>query len=96
MTGRNAAAQLLLLGRATEKKDTVGSTKSPCDVKRQLLLDYLAALEDLKVARREHSEILMSGSRSVALRSAQRIRELEALSKENRTRYREHCHKHRC
>jgi hypothetical protein len=80
----------------TEKKCTLGSTKSPCDVKRQLLLDYLAALEDLKVARREHSEILMSGSRSVALGSAQRIKEFETLSKENRARYTKHSHKHRC
>jgi hypothetical protein len=67
-----------------------------CDVKRQLLADNLACLERLKVAEREHSEILLASSDGVALRSTQRIEAMKALSSAACARYAAHCHNHRC
>ena len=68
-----------------------------CDVKRQLLADHLACLERLKVAEREHSEILIAGTGDgVVSRSTFRIEAMKALSSAARARYAEHCHQHRC
>ena len=70
---------------------------SKCDVKRQLLADYMTSLEHLKVAKREHAEILMMDTGDgVAVRSTQRIEGIKALSSAARARYAEHCHQHRC
>jgi hypothetical protein len=68
-----------------------------CDVKRQLLDDYMASLEHVKIAQREYTEILTVGTGGgAALRSSERIEVLKALSGEARARYAEHCHAHRC
>jgi spermidine synthase len=70
---------------------------SGCDLKRQLLADYMASLEHLKVAEQEHKEILTVGTGDgVVLRSTQRIEAIKAMSGEARARYAEHCHAHRC
>jgi len=68
-----------------------------CDVKRQLLADYMTSLEHLKVAEQEHKEILISGTGDgVVSRSTLRIEALKSLSAAARSRYAEHCHAHRC
>jgi spermidine synthase len=70
---------------------------SICDVKRQLLADYMASLEHLKVAEQEHKEILIAGTGDgVVPRSALRIEAKKALSSAARARYADHCHSHRC
>jgi len=76
----------------------VPSPKLSCDLKRQLLHDYIAALERVKVARREHTEMLVAaGTRDgMALRSSQRIEAIKALCNAIRERYSDHCHLHRC
>ena len=69
---------------------------SNCDVKRQLLADYMTSLEHLKVAKREHAEILMAGTGDgVVVRSTQRIEGIKAPSSAARARYAER-HQHRC
>ena len=74
------------------------SPKLSCDVKRLLLHDYIAALERVKVARREHTEMLVAAGTSdgMALRSSQRIEAIKALCNAVRERYSDHCHVHRC
>ena len=70
---------------------------SICDVKRQLLADYMASLEHLKVAEQEHKEILTAGTGDgVVSRSSLRVEAKKALSSVARARYAEHCHAHRC
>ena len=52
----------------------MGFSKTPCQIKRDLLVDYLSTLEQLKVAQWQHKEILTIGiGDGLALRSAQRI-----------------------
>ena len=66
-------------------------------MKRDLLLDYLSTLEKLKVAEREHKEILAAGtSDGAAARSAVRIKAIKALSSLARAKYTEHCRAHHC
>ena len=56
------------------------SLTSSCEVKRELRRDYVAILERVKVARREHTETLAAGgSDSLALRSTQRVAAIKAL-----------------
>ena len=57
------------------------------DLKRQLLADYLACLERLKAAEREHSEVLLTDSDDAVLRSAQRIEAMKAVCSAARARY---------
>ena len=85
----------------TEPKDDRNPSEeiklTGCDVKRQLLADYLARLERCKVAEQEHKEILTVGTGDgVVLRSTQRIEAIKAMSGEARARYAEHCHALRC
>lgn len=72
-------------------------SKTPCQRKRDLLVEYLSTLERLKVAEREHKEILAAGtSDGLTARSAVRIKAIEALSSLARAKYAEHCRAHRC
>ena len=75
----------------------MGSSKTPCEIKRDLLVDYLSALERLKVAQWEHKEILTMGmADGLALRSAQRIEAIKSLCRGAKAKYTEHCRAHRC
>ena len=75
----------------------MGSSKTPCEIKRDLLVDYLSALERLKVAQWEHKEILTIGiGDGLALRSAQRIEAIKAACRISMAKYTEHCRAHRC
>ena len=87
----------LPLCRETERRQSV-SPKLSCDVKRELLRDYIAALERVKVARREHTEMLVAAGTSdgLALGSSQRVEAIKALCNTVRERYSDHCHVHRC
>jgi nitrate reductase beta subunit len=67
-----------------------------CDLKRQLLADYMAALKNLKVARREFAEILTAGCDAMALRSMHRIKAIKELCSAARVRFTTHRHQHRC
>ena len=69
------------------------SAKTPCQMKRDLLVDYLSSLEQLKVAQWEHKEILTIGigNDGLALRSAQRIEAIKAQCRISRAKYTEHC-----
>ena len=61
---------------------------SNCDLKRQLLAAYMTSVEHLRVAKREHAEILAAGTGDgVVVRSTQRIEGLKALSIAARARY---------
>ena len=69
----------------------------PCEVKRDLLVEYLSTLERLKAADWEHKQILAAGTGDgVALRSAERIEELKLLCRAARMEYTEHCRAHHC
>ena len=75
----------------------MGVAKTPCQIKRDLLLEHLSKLERLKVAEREHKEILAVGpSDGAAARSAVRIQAMKALSSLARAKYTEHCRAHHC
>jgi hypothetical protein len=50
-----------MLTDRTERRQLTKS-KSPCESKRELLRDYMARVETLKVARQEITEILMTTS----------------------------------
>ena len=68
-----------------------------CDLKRELLREYIAALEKLKVVQDEE-EVLAAGTRgrSIASRCVQRIKAIKALASEARMRFSAHRHEHRC
>jgi hypothetical protein len=75
----------------------MGFSKTPCQMKRDLLVDYLSTMERLKVAQWEHKEILTIGiGDGLALRSAQRIEAIKSLCRAARAKYSEHCRAHRC
>jgi hypothetical protein len=75
----------------------MGPSKTACRMKRDLLLDYGSTLEKLKIAEREHQEILAAGtSDGAAARSAVRINSIKALCRLARAMYTEHCRGHRC
>jgi hypothetical protein len=75
----------------------MGFSKTPCQIKRDLLVDYLSTMERLKVAQWEHKEILTIGiGDGLALRSAQRIEAIKSLCRTARAKYTEHCRAHRC
>jgi hypothetical protein len=69
----------------------------PCGMKRDLLREYMSALEKLKVAQREHEEILAAGTgESGASRSTHRIEAIKAIASAARMRFSAHRHEHRC
>jgi len=72
------------------------SPKLCCDVKRELLHVYIAALERVKVAEREHAEMLLTATDGMALRSSHRLEAIKSLRNAARDRYSDHCHVHRC
>ena len=66
-------------------------------MKRDLLLDYLSNLEQLKVAQWQHKEILtIEIGDGLALRSAQRIEAIKAQCGISRAKYTEHYRAHHC
>ena len=69
-----------------------------CDLKRELLREYMAALEKLKVVQDEYEEVLAAGTRGRGLvsRCVQRIKAIKALASEARMRFSAHRHEHRC
>ena len=76
------------LSAEKRKEGKVLSPKSSCDVKRELRHDYIAVLERVKVARREHTETLAAAaSDGMALRSSQRVEAIKALCSAVRERY---------
>jgi hypothetical protein len=84
-----------LLPRLWKRKE--GEVPKPCEVKRDLLVEYLSTLQQLKVADWEHKQILVVGTGDgVALRSAQRIEAIKSLCTEARVKYIAHCRAHRC
>ena len=66
----------------------------PCGMKRDLLREYMAALEKLKVAQTEHEEILAAGTAEGL--ATQRIQAIKALASAARMRFSAHRHEHRC
>ena len=72
------------------------SQKLCCDVKRVLLHVYIAALERVKVAERELTEMLLTATDGMALRSSHRLEAIKSLRNAARDRYSDHCHVHRC
>ena len=68
-----------------------------CELKSELLREYMAALEKLKVAQREHEEILAADTGGgVASRWKQRIEAIKAMASAARMRFSAHRHEHRC
>jgi hypothetical protein len=67
----------LPLCREAERRQNVSRPKLSCDVKRELLRDYIAALERVQVAEREHTAMLLTAGTSdgMALRSSQRLKQ---------------------
>jgi hypothetical protein len=69
-----------------------------CGLKHELLREYMAALEKLKVVQDEYEEVLAAGTRGrgIASRCVQRIKAIKALASEARMRFSVHRHEHRC
>ena len=68
-----------------------------CEIKTELLAEYMATLEKFKVAEREHKEILLVGTgQAVVQRSAKRVEAIKKLCTTARENYRDHCKAHRC
>ena len=69
-----------------------------CDLKRELLREYMAALEKLKVVQDEYEEVLAAGTRGrgVSSRCVRRIKAIKTLASEARMRFSAHRHEHRC
>jgi hypothetical protein len=78
------------------KEGSVPNSKSPCESKLQLLLDYMATVETLKVARQEITELLMTTTGSAVARSKHRIKKIKAACTAARLRFTEHRNAHRC
>jgi len=72
-------------------------TPKPCGMKGDLLREYMAALEKLKVAQTQHKEIVAAGTgEGVTTRWTQRIQAIKALASAARMRFSAHRHEHRC
>jgi len=68
-----------------------------CEVKTELLRDYLATLENFKALEREHNEILLAGTgQGMVERSAKRVEAIKQLCTTARENYSDHCKAHRC
>ena len=78
------------------KEGNVRNSKSPCESKRELLRDYMARVETLKVARQEITELLMTTTASSVARSKQRIKKIKVACTAARLRFTEHRNAHRC
>ena len=72
------------------------SPKLSCDGKRELLHGCIAALERVKVAEREHTEMLLTATDGMALRSSHRLEAIKGLRNAARDQYSDHCHVHSC
>ena len=71
--------------------------ETPCEIKRDLLVEYLSTLERLKVVDWEHNQILPGGTADgVALRSAQRMEEIKLLRGAAGMKYSDHCRADGC
>jgi hypothetical protein len=78
------------------KEGNVLNSKSPCESKQELLRDYMARVETLKVARQEITELSMTTTASSVARSKHRIKEIKAACTAARLRFTEHRNAHRC
>ena len=70
------------------------NTESPCETQRALLAEYLTELEKMKVAQREHVEILKAGMGSVTTKPL--LEELMNQCSAARSRHVKHRRDHHC
>jgi len=68
------------------------NTKSPCETQNALLAEYLAELEKMRVAQREHVEILKAGTGGAKPQLEELMNECSAA----RSRHVEHRRDHHC
>jgi hypothetical protein len=68
--------------------------KSPCEIHRTLLAEYLGLLEKVRAAQLEGEEILKPGMGSLAVRPL--LQELKVQCNAARARYLEHLLEHDC
>jgi hypothetical protein len=68
--------------------------KSPCEIHRTLLAEYLAVLEEVRAAQLERAEILKAGMGSVVIKPL--LQELKVECNAARARYVEHRREHGC
>jgi hypothetical protein len=69
-------------------------TKSPCEIHRALLAEYLALLEKVRAAQLERAEILKAGMGSVVIKPL--LQELKVECNAARARYVDHRRAHGC
>ena len=82
--------------RETER-GKMPNAKSPCEVKHDLLIEYLSTLEQLQIAQWEHKEILTIGvGDGLARRSAQLIEAIKSQCRAASAKYTGHCRAHHC
>jgi hypothetical protein len=60
-----------------------------CELKRELLREYMATLEKFKMAEREHKELLLA-------RTTKRVEAIKKLCTTARMNYRDHRLAHHC
>jgi hypothetical protein len=77
------------------KEGNVPNSKLPCESKLELLREYMATVETLKVARQEITKLLTTTGSAVAL-SKQRIKKIKVACTAARLRFTEHRNAHRC
>ena len=70
------------------------NTKSPCETQRALLAEYLTELEKMRVAQREHVEILKAGMGVVTTNPV--LEELMNQCIAARSRHVKHRRDHQC
>jgi len=83
-----------LLASNTGKKTKMLDTKSPCEIHRALLAEYLALLEKVRAAQLERAEILKAGMGSVVIKPL--LQELKVECNAARARYVDHRRAHGC
>ena len=70
-------------------------TKSPCEIQKALLAEYLTALEKVRATQREGVEILKAGMGSVAIKPL--LQELkDGVQCSEDSRYIKHRREHHC
>ena len=69
-------------------------TKSPCEIQKALLAEYLTALDQVRAAQREEAEILMAGMGSFVVKPL--LQEHKDECSAARSRYIKHRREHYC
>jgi hypothetical protein len=80
LLSKTAPHQGITPHRVSSSSGVNGQMEKQCELKRELLAEYIATLEKFKMAEREHKELLLAGTgQGVVQRSTKRVEAIKKL-----------------